>query len=426
PLAGSPAQEAASAAAAAGSALGDAAVDIRALVTGVIGGVFGFVTAAACFGCCCAVLGHDARPRIRGFVGLDDGGARDDRAYVVWHQHVNLGRVALSEADHVIYTADGDLYIIALANNADVQAAQFGAFDQPPPGIAPNLVYRLRAEPTGARPAHGGGGAGGVAMGECRRRAQAIGNLGLLANLRPLVTPCGGAAVVTIAPAGPALGLSRGAAPAGRGVGAGDRGSSRLCGAFRATRLCPRLRVVPMGWSWATWWCQSAMERAAEAAGCQDDMRLRDGRPAPPLGPACHLVCVDHFVSIEYDAVAVRDAVVRVMAEPKRRGLAVTHEGHLGDNAGEYSVLGLPITSAGRLSASASRLWRARLAGWALLRRGRASGRDLERVLGRVVFVAIACREGPIIFEFSCRFVQQCHRREVPLWAQVRQEFMAW
>eukprot|EP00959_Pyramimonas_sp_CCMP1952_P228110 4769885-Pyramimonas_sp.AAC.1 len=44
---------------------------------------------------------------------------------VVWRQHLNLVRVALSEADHVIYTAESDLYIVALDNNADVQAARF-------------------------------------------------------------------------------------------------------------------------------------------------------------------------------------------------------------------------------------------------------------------------------------------------------------
>eukprot|EP00959_Pyramimonas_sp_CCMP1952_P207457 4339656-Pyramimonas_sp.AAC.1 len=66
-----------------------------------------------------------------------------------------------------------------------------------------------------------------------------------------------------------------------------------------------------MGWSWAMWWCQSVMERAAEAAGCGDDARLRDGRPAPSLDPSCHLEYVDNFVSIGYDAEAVRSAVTR-------------------------------------------------------------------------------------------------------------------
>ncbi|CAK0808709.1 unnamed protein product [Prorocentrum cordatum] len=193
-----------------------------------------------------------------------------------------------------------------------------------------------------------------------------------------------------------------------------------------STKLYPRLGVVPMGWSWAMWWCQSVMERVAEAAGRGDDARLRDGRPAPLLDPSCHLEYVDNFVGIGYDAEAVRSAVARVMTELKRRGLVVTRGEHLGDSEGEYAVLGWSITAAGRLSASASRLWRVRLAVRGLLRRGRASGRDLERVLGHIMFVALVRREGLSIFEASFRFVQKCYDQQVPLWSQVRQELMAW
>ncbi|CAK0856983.1 unnamed protein product, partial [Prorocentrum cordatum] len=193
-----------------------------------------------------------------------------------------------------------------------------------------------------------------------------------------------------------------------------------------STKLHPRLRVAPMGWSWATWWCQSVMERAAEAAGCDDVSLLCDGRPLPTLALACHLKYVDNFVDIGYDAGAVRGAVARVMAELQRRGLVVNHEGHVGDSEGEYSILGWSLTSTGRLSASASRLWRARLAVRGLLRCGRASGRDLERVLGRILFVTLARREGLRILESCFRFVQRCYRQEVPLWSQVRQELVAW
>eukprot|EP00959_Pyramimonas_sp_CCMP1952_P044471 929372-Pyramimonas_sp.AAC.1 len=157
------------------------------------------------------------------------------------------------------------------------------------------------------------------------------------------------------------------------------------------------------------------MERVAEAAGCGDDARLRDGRPAPSLDPSCYIEYVGNFVSIGNDAEAVRSAVARVMTELKRRGLAVTREEHLGDREGEYAVLGWSVTAAGRLSASASRLWRARLAVRGLLRRGRASGRDLERVLGHVIFVTLARREGLSILEASFRFVQKCYHQQVPL-----------
>ncbi|CAK0899503.1 unnamed protein product [Prorocentrum cordatum] len=192
------------------------------------------------------------------------------------------------------------------------------------------------------------------------------------------------------------------------------------------TKLFPRLRVAPMGWSSAMWWCQSVTERVAEAAGCDDATRLRDGRLAPALNPARHLEYVDNFVSIGYDATAARTAFSNVMKELRRRGLVVTHEAHLGDNEGEYAVLGWSITSSGRLSASSSRLWRFRLAVRGLLRRGRAPGQDIERVLGHIIFVALARREGFSILESRFRFVQECDHREVPLWSRVRQGLMAW
>ncbi|CAK0874607.1 unnamed protein product, partial [Prorocentrum cordatum] len=190
--------------------------------------------------------------------------------------------------------------------------------------------------------------------------------------------------------------------------------------------LCPRLRVVPMGWSWAMWWCQWLMERVAEASGCDDASRLRVGRPAPSLSPACHLEYVDSHVSIGYDAEVVRTNVARMMQELERRGLVVTREAHLGEVDGEFSVLGWALSSTGRFSSSASRLWRARLAARALVRRGRCPGRDLERVIGHVVFIALAQREGLSIFESCFRFIQECYNREVPLWSQVGQELLAW
>ncbi|CAK0900124.1 unnamed protein product, partial [Prorocentrum cordatum] len=223
PSPGSAAPDAAPASAA-GSVVADAVVDARALASALVGGAVGFVFAAVCLWGCCAVLRRGARPCCRGFAGLDDGGSREDAMGVRF-----LGRVALAEADRVIYAADGDLCMVAPANDPDVQAARFGSLDPPPPGIAANQVYRFRAEPTGAELAQLTLEAEQVASGECRRRAQAVGNLGLLTYLRPLVTPVGGLAVVPVAPAGPASGLLRGAVPAGGGPAAGDP-----AGAWRA------------------------------------------------------------------------------------------------------------------------------------------------------------------------------------------------
>ena len=41
----------------------------------------------------------------------------------------------------------------------------------------------------------------------------------------------------------------------------------------------PRIAVVPMGWSWAMYWCQHINERLCEEAGLTPEERLRDGEP---------------------------------------------------------------------------------------------------------------------------------------------------
>ncbi|CAK0857930.1 unnamed protein product [Prorocentrum cordatum] len=213
-----------------------------------------------------------------------------------------------------------------------------------------------------------------------------------------------------------------------RPVLAGSVGVSSAGGCLVAptAKLFPRLKVVPMGWSWALWWCQSIMERIAEQSGCPEPQRLHDGRPAPGLSEFGHLQYVDNFVSLGYDRDAVRAAVARVAAELERRGLVVTLEDHAGEHEGTFNVLGWDIAASGRLSASGSRLWRARLAVRCLLRRGRCCGADVERILGHLIFITLVRREGLALFEACFRFVQTSYHVEAPLPGGVRTELAVW
>ncbi|CAK0878156.1 unnamed protein product [Prorocentrum cordatum] len=213
-----------------------------------------------------------------------------------------------------------------------------------------------------------------------------------------------------------------------RPILAGSVGVSSLGGSqvAPAAKLFPRLKVVPMGWSWALWWCQSIMERIAEQSGCPESQRLHDGRPAPGLSEFGHLQYVDNFVSFGYDRVAVRAAVARVAAELGRRGLVVALEDHAGEHEGTFNVLGWDIAASGRLSASGRRLWRARLAVRCLLRRGRCCGADIERILGHLIFIALVRREGLSLFEACFRFVQTSYHVEAPLPGGARTELAVW
>eukprot|EP00974_Lingulodinium_polyedra_P029954 2885355-Lingulodinium_polyedra.AAC.1 len=48
--------------------------------------------------------------------------------------------------------------------------------------------------------------------------------------------------------------------------------------------LQPMLRVLPMGWSWATYFCQGVLEAAVEQCGVPRGLLVRDRRVSQPLG----------------------------------------------------------------------------------------------------------------------------------------------
>ena len=51
----------------------------------------------------------------------------------------------------------------------------------------------------------------------------------------------------------------------------------------------PRMRCLPMGWSWALWWCQAMHERAVQEAGLPEETRMADGIPVESLSSYPHL-----------------------------------------------------------------------------------------------------------------------------------------
>ena len=149
--------------------------------------------------------------------------APTDWAYVLyavpgpplWHQRLVLGKVALSASDYVIVTRDGDVYVENYgADNEDIAAVRFGVFAAPPFGVQRAQCYRFAAAP-GANDLAGLRREGErLAEEECRQRANAIGNPGLMRGLRCLAAVAAAGAVVNAA-AAPQVGVLRGqAAPA--------------------------------------------------------------------------------------------------------------------------------------------------------------------------------------------------------------------
>lgn len=189
------------------------------------------------------------------------------------------------------------------------------------------------------------------------------------------------------------------------------------------TRWWPRLAVVPMGWSHALFICQKLHERLVVQSGISDMDRLQDRRPIQQ-SECLHLQYVDNLVVLGTDEKTVTSSFRGSVEKLKGAGLQV-HEVELGNEGAQ--VLGWAISPDGKMRPTEKRLWKVRLAIRELLKRGRASPRQIEKLLGHCCFISLARREALSIFGHVYSFV---HRNgdphKVPLWPTVRKEFDVW
>ena len=209
-----------------------------------------------------------------------------------------------------------------------------------------------------------------------------------------------------------------------RRVTAREMGIQELAGRkLKSTdRLTPRVAVLPMGWSWALYWCQRLHETIAERSGLLPEERLQDFT-APPVGRFWHVQYVDnlHVMGTDREEVLVRFR--KAVNELREAGLTVHEEEEFED---ETKILGWQYDSIGKFRPSPQRVWKVRLALRHLLRRGRASGQEVERLLGHITFIALGRRETLSIFGECYTFIQRHYRTEVPLWKSVRRELEVW
>ena len=189
-------------------------------------------------------------------------------------------------------------------------------------------------------------------------------------------------------------------------------------------KVFPRLAVVPMGWSWALFICQNLHEQIVEASGLSEGQRLRDGRPCPSAAVA-HTQYVDNLVVLGQDRSAVVSAFQHAVEHLKAAGLQV-HEEEICD--GGACVLGWEFEASGIFRPSARRVWRARLAIRALLARRRASGKQIERLVGLCSFICLARRESLSVFGDVYQFIARYRDcgREIRMPPGVRRELHMW
>ena len=186
-------------------------------------------------------------------------------------------------------------------------------------------------------------------------------------------------------------------------------------------RLTPRLAVVPMGWSWALYMCQTIHESLALESGLTEEFRIRDRKP-PPDSTCCHTQYVDNMIVMGTNDKAVRDAYCRAVTTLKEAGLQV-HEEEVDFGA---TLLGWEITNGGLFRPARRRAWKVRFAVREMLSRGRSSSHQLEKLIGHCSFLCLGRRECFSVFGAVYKFIRHHYNqsKEFPLWREVREELM--
>ena len=208
-----------------------------------------------------------------------------------------------------------------------------------------------------------------------------------------------------------------------RPLSAGDLGITSLGGkAIRASSLVfPRLKVLPMGWTHALWWCQNIHQRIVSGVGATADKCLEDRASVP--SPECmHLEYVDNFVCIGTAKEEVEALAAAGVQALRDKGLVV-HEVASGE--GNIKVLGWCFQGK-KLRPLSHRVWRLIAAIRFLLDRGTCSGKQLEKVLGHATFIALGRREALAVFGESYSFVRTHYEQNHRIWPSVRRELMIW
>ena len=207
-------------------------------------------------------------------------------------------------------------------------------------------------------------------------------------------------------------------------VRAGDVGVTAIGGrpVHPLTRIYPRMKALPMGWSHALWFCQVLHRRIIEdVAGLTNENYICDRKLHVNDGKLRHTVYVDNFVAIGTDKAEVARVVLEVEAALRKRGLP-THD--LVEGALRSDVLGWHIDgTTRRLSPSQRRVWRLRLAIEHFLSLRVCSPADLEKIVGHCTFVALVRRESLSVFQHVYTFINKFRGLGAqPWWDSIRWE----
>lgn len=207
-----------------------------------------------------------------------------------------------------------------------------------------------------------------------------------------------------------------------KSIRAGDVGVSVTCdGPVNPNDLIyPVLKVVPMGWTHALWVCQKCHEMIIDGIPqIVQGPRIVDRQPVPGVEPFVHTEYVDNFVALSQRPGLVCELATAAGKELQSRGLP-THDVEagvgldtLGWNFDEHSP---------KVKVTNKRMWRLRLATLELLKRDRADGRLIEKLVGHFTFAGLLQRSLLSVFQACYAFIRKQYHQEVQIWAEVRRE----
>ena len=185
----------------------------------------------------------------------------------------------------------------------------------------------------------------------------------------------------------------------------------------------PRLKVVPMGWSWAMWVAQRVHQQISLiSSGLGEDRVLVEGKPCPDLsqGEPIIIPYADNLNVAGADADRVQQAKDRVVAALRQLGFRVHEEM---DAQSTAQSLGFFIDGLnGIICPIPERLDKIRKVFAWLAKRPRVNGRAVERLIGHAVHICLLRRELLSIFRTLYDFVYANYDNKTKLWSAAAKE----
>ena len=146
--------------------------------------------------------------------------------------------------------------------------------------------------------------------------------------------------------------------------------------------IYPQVKVLPMGWTWATYFCQRLLENVfVSRSGFPSSLQVLGRRPAPELGTkhSNYIIYIDNFAHLSLSKKQAQRDLETSEVALRAVGFDV-HDVSVSSSSGEF--LGVSFDRDGRIRNQPNRFWKVVRSLNFLLSRRRCSGKDSENLLG--------------------------------------------